>query len=183
MRLIFVITIFLTTCFTTTYAQGDFFTVGLEGQQYPTGYLPGIRAELGLSDHISLSFRLGANIFDHENFGVQFMETGSGSGASVGLRYYFSHDYDKFFIGVRSDFWRNRVDWQDFDINDQIIEGTSNIIVVQPTVIGGYVFQLGDHFRITPTLAGGFEWNVQTEGEPTGEGAILLWGLNLEYRI
>ena len=179
---ILIISIF--SCISALHGQSDFFSVGLEAQQYPTGFIPGIRAELGLSNQSTLEFRIGANIFDHQGFGVQEEESGEGSGGSIGYRYYFSNYYDKFFLGVRIDIWLNRVDWRDgLELPSGPIAGTSNIIVFQPTIICGYVFQLGDHFRTTPTISGGLEWNVKTEGEPTGEGPIILWGLNLGYRI
>ena len=163
-------------------AQKNYFAIGLEVQQYPTGFLYGIRAEIGILGHQSLDLRIGYNVFDHKDFGVQLEETGDGFGFTLGYRYYFKPEREKWFIGARYDLWWNKVDWIRYGVAG-IIENTSKIVVVQPTVIAGYVFSIGEHFQMTPTIAGGYEVNVKTEGAKTGEGAIVLWGVQLNYKI
>lgn len=159
--------------------------IGLEAQQYPTGYLLGIRAERGWANKHSLSIRLGYNGFDHQNFGVHDGEAGGGFGGTLGYRYYFRAGHTGLFLGLRTDVWRNKIDWKDYvgDFRGNFIKGQSRIVVLQPTAIAGYLFLLKDHWIINPTLAFGAEINVKTEGEPVGEGAIFLWGLNLSYRL
>jgi hypothetical protein len=56
-------------------------------------------------------------------------------------------------------------------------------LVLQPTLEAGWGFVVGEKIVFTPTVAFGFEINVKTEGEPTGEGAIVLLGINLAYRL
>ena len=161
-----------------SYGQSDFFTLGIEGQQHRDGLFPGVRAELPLGDHVALGIKIGINVVDLARTEDEISEEGNGSAASLGLRYYFSNDYDKLFLGGRADFSRNRIDWT--NVTDF---GTSNVITMVPNIMTGYVFQLGDHFRLTPNLAAGYKINVQNEGEPVQSGPVLLWGLNLEYRI
>ena len=165
--------------FSDSKAQSSHFDLGIEFQVYPTGILPGLKAALGLGAHSALHLRVGANIFDHRDLGVQDMEEGSGFGFTLGYQYYFVEDHRKWFLGIRNDFWWNTVDWETDGVT-----GTTEIFVVQPTAIGGYAFSFADGKVIfEPALGFGYEVNVKTEGENTGEGAIGLAGFSLGYRF
>jgi len=166
-----------------SYAQDNwqpYKDIGVEIQQYPTGFLYGIKAEFGIKSHHAIDFRVGYNDLDHEDFGVQDSEIGGGFGGSVGYRYYFNPANKKLFLGARTDLWFNDIDWMNFT---DATEGETSIIVLQPTALVGYTFLLNDRFVISPTLALGAEINIKTDGEPVGEGGILLWGLNFLYRF
>ena len=155
-----------------------YFSAGLELQQYPTGFLLGGRGEFGFTQH-SLDFRIGYNFVDHRDLGVHANEEGGGFGFTIGYRYYFRPQNNRFFLGVRSDLWFNTIEWQD----QPPAAGTTNVVVLQPTAIAGYLFLINEKWCITPTLAFGWEINIVENGEPVGEGAILLWGVNFEYRF
>ncbi|HFC00193.1 MAG TPA: hypothetical protein ENJ53_05255 [Phaeodactylibacter sp.] len=162
---------------------GKTFDFGLEIQQYPTGFLLGGRAELGWSAHHSMSVRVGYNVFDHKDFAIHQSEKGGGFGFTLGYRYYVKASNQKLFFGARTDFWWNSVDWKDhIGLSNEGI-GNTKIIVVQPTAIVGYLFLINEHWVVSPTIALGGEINVITKGEPTGQGVIFLWGINLEYRF
>jgi len=167
-------------CFTFSYflnpSLGQDF--GIEIQQYPTGFLFGVRGEVGLKAHHAIDFRLGYNSLDHRDLGVQENEEGGGFGGTIGYRYYFQPEHHKFFLGARTDLWFNSVDW----INSTEF-GNTKITVLQPTAILGYLFLLNEKFVLTPTAALGAEINIKTEGAEVGQGAILLWGINLAYRF
>ena len=120
----------------------------------------------------ALYTRIGINVFDHRDLGVQAEETGSGYGLSLGYKRYFNDHQDAWRLGIKNDIWFNSVDWE----NDASSMGTTDIVVVQPTVEVSYVFNKGA-FMIVPSLAFGLEWNVKTDGEPTGEGPIGLLGV------
>ena len=152
--------------------------VGLEAQVYPTGFLLGVYGEFGFKSHHAATVRFGVNIFDHDDLGVQLDEEGHGPGGSLGYRYYFGENYTKLFLGARTDLWFNTVDW----VNEQGT-GTTEIVVVQPTALIGYQFFLNNRIAISPTLGLGGEINIRTQGEPTGQGAILLGGVNLGYKF
>jgi len=161
-----------------------YFELGIEVQQYPTGNLSGIRGEVGLANHHALDFRAGYNALDHKDFGVHNTEVGGGFGGSVGYRYYFNPANEKWFAGIRTDLWFNEVDWTDPAPNSPIpVKDVTNVVVLQPTVIGGYRWAFGDHFAITPTAAFGAEINIVTDGEEVGQGFILLLGVSLTYRF
>lgn len=162
--------------------QHQYKDVGLEIQQYPTGFLYGLKLELGIKSHHAIDFRLGYNSLDHQDFGVHDSEIGGGFGGSIGYRYYFNSLPKGFFLGVRTDLWFNEIDWEDIENMDTVL-GNTSVIVLQPTGMIGYSFLFKDHFVLTPTLALGAEINIKTKGEPVGEGAIVLWGLNFLYRF
>lgn len=158
------------------YAQAQ--RIGLEVQQYPTGFLSGIYGEFELKDQHTLNLRLGYNALDHQDFGVHDSEIGGGFGGSLGYRYYFKPAFKKTFIGVRSDLWFNSIDWE--DISEA---GNTKVTVLQPTVLAGYAWSVGERLRIVPELAFGREINVVTNGAEVGQGFILLWGLVVDYRL
>jgi hypothetical protein len=57
------------------------------------------------------------------------------------------------------------------------------VLVLQPTVVGGYRWRLGDSsWNIELSAALGAEINVVSAGEDVGEGAIGLLGIGLAYR-
>jgi len=153
------------------------FEIGLEVQVYPTGIIPGLRIEKFLDQKSSLGFRLGYQLIDHRDLGVHQDETGSGFGGSISYRRFFSSIDKGFSLGIRTDVWKNTIDW-----SDDTVSGTTKITVLQPTLVGEYTYKASDNFVITPSLSFGFEWNVVTDGEPTGQGAILLVGCTFGFR-
>jgi len=148
-------------------------TLNAEFQAYPTGIIPGIRIENQISNKTNVHLRVGVNIFDHRDLGVHGGETGSGFGFTLGASR--SIKDSKFSLGIRNDFWFNRVDWFDSTISGMSI-GETEIIVLQPTAELTYKISK-NNLLIKPSLAFGLEWNVVTDGEPTGEGPIILFGV------
>ena len=155
-------------------AQTD---LAFEFQIYPTGILPGISIDHSLSEKSVLYGRVGANLFDHRDLGVQEEEEGAGLGFSLGYKNYFKEGRAGWRWGIKNDIWRNTVDW-----NTGNESGETKIWVVQPTGEISYVFRKTSYF-IAPSAALGFEWNVATDGEPTGEGAILLLGVQIGFEL
>lgn len=165
------------------YLQGQVKSAAsFEFQAYPTGLIPGLGADLKLDEASFFHVRLGANIFDHRDLGVQETEEGSGFGFSLGYRRFFSPENPRWRWGLKSDLWLNEVDWTNSANSGSPSSGTTDITVLQPTAELAYVFDLGG-FVLAPNIAFGFEWNIKTEGEPTGEGAILLLGIQLGKKL
>ena len=152
------------------FAQTD---LALELQVYPTGILPGISMDQSLSEKGVFYGRVGGNFFDHRDLGVQEEEEGSGWGFSLGYKQYFKENQAGWRWGIKNDLWRNTVDWK---TGNEV--GETKITVIQPTAEVSYVIRKAKFF-LAPSLAFGFEWNVETEGRPTGEGAILLVGVQV----
>ena len=122
--------------------------------------------------------RLGYQFIDHQDFGVQEDEVGTGYGFTLGYKRYFKDNHEGLHAGIKSDMWFNSIDWETANVT-----GTSDIIVVQPTAEIGYLFSIGQTFTFTPSVAFGREINVQTKGAEVGHGFILLVGLNFGKRF
>lgn len=157
--------------------------IGFEAQKYPAGHIIGGRIDLHMGDFNTLNLRVGYNFARHQDFGVHQDEKGGGWGATLGYRHYTSPDRDKWFIGFRTDLWFNTIDWKDFIGMPEEVNGTTKITVLQPVVEGGYAFLLGDNIVVAPSLAFGWEWNIQIKGADVGEGAILLGGVHVGFRL
>lgn len=152
---------------------------GTELQAYPTGLIPGVLFEFA-GDQGAWQLRLGADLVDHRDLGIQDDERGKGFGGSLGYLYFFKEYGNKWFIGVRSDVWRNSIKWKDQPDTPQETSGTSKILVLQPTAIAGFGWDFG-LVQFRPTVAFGAEINVKTEGREVGHGAILLAGMQLLF--
>jgi len=152
--------------------------LGAEFQAYPTGIIPGISADIQLAEKSYAHIRLAANIFDHRDLGEQMDEEGSGWGFSLGFRRFWNAEHRGWRLGVKTDVWFNSVDWMDMDSNGDPTSGTTDITVLQPTAELSYVFNKSG-LVFAPMIAFGLEWNVRTEGEPTGEGPIILAGFQI----
>lgn len=156
-----------------TFTSDAQVTLNAEFQAYPTGIIPGVRIEKQVNEKTNIHLRLGLNIFDHRDLGVHDEETGSGFGFTLGASRALRNP--KFSLGLRNDFWFNTVDWSD-NTQPGKIAGQTKITVVQPTAELTYLINT-NKLSIRPSAAFGLEWNVLTEGEPTGEGPILLIGV------
>lgn len=164
-------------------AQDKVTDIGIEFQAYPTGLIPGLRLEHAFSEKNLGTLRLGYQLIDHRDQGKHDDETGTGFGGSIGFKHYLKPGYKGWSLGLRTDLWANRIDWLIIGDKPGNITGTTDILVLQPTLEAGWGLAFGKNFVFTPTAAFGFEINVKTEGQPTGEGAIVLLGLNLAYRM
>ncbi len=164
--------------------QNSIFDVNFEFQAYPTGLIPGLRLEKGFNEKNAASIRLGYQLIDHRDLGKHDDETGTGYGFTLGYKRFLKEGFRGLHLGVRNDVWSNKINWEHNKFAPiEPTSGTTKIIVLQPTLEAGWTFIPAKKCIITPTLAFGYEINVKTEGEPTGEGVILLAGLNLGYRF
>lgn len=180
---IFLLTLIVLVCsMPKLFSQNNPFDINFEFQAYPTGLIPGIRLEKGMSEKSALHLRVGYNWVNHRDLGVQDDEKGDGFGFTLGWKRYFKDINGGLFLGARSDIWFNSIDWTNVDDIGVPESGTTDIIVVQPTLEGGYLF-VKNKFVFAPTVGFGYEINVKTSGKDVGEGAILLIGINIGYRI
>ena len=160
-------------------AESGFKELALNFQQYPTGSIPGLTYTASLKPHQSVQLRVGYNFVYHGDAGVQSEETGGGFGFSPAWLYAFRADHRGLYLGARLDVWFNTIDWVQYLNAPGAGQGTTKLVVVQPTAAIGYRLLLGDRFTLTPELALGVEINAITDGEPTGQGAVLLGGLSV----
>ena len=160
--------------------QNSILDVNFEFQAYPTGLIPGVRLEKSFAEKNAVHLRLGYQMIDHGDQGKHDDETGSGYGFTLGYKRYLKDGFKGLHLGIRSDVWFNTIDWVSIE---EPAAGTTEIVVLQPTAEAGWLFNLGKNFILAPTLAFGFEINVKTKDQPTGEGTILLLGLQAGYRF
>ena len=152
--------------------------LGAEVRGYPAGVIPAFYGETPLSDHAVLTFDLAANVTDREDNGEHDDEDGDGFGGGVGYRYYYGERFDCWFFGVRIDLWSLSIDWED---DSPSASGNTDVLVLQPTVEGGYGWWVGERWRLNVFAAAGAEINVDTDGEDVGEGAIGILGVSCVY--
>jgi hypothetical protein len=169
--------------FTVFKADAQTLDIGFEFQAYPTGLIPGLRIEKGFAEKNAVHLRLGYNLIDHRDLGPHQDETGNGYGFTIGYKRYLKADFKGWSLGIRNDIWFNTIDWKENIDTPQETAGITKITVVQPTAELSYLFEFGNSWIITPSIGFGYEVNVKTEGEPTGEGAILLLGFTIGKRL
>jgi hypothetical protein len=182
MKTIFNLTILLIFPSIFCFAQKRVMDIGLEFQAYPTGLIPGIRFEKSFTKRDLYIARLGFQLIDHGSSGEHDNEKGYGWGGTVGYKHYFGKFFRGVNLGIKTDVWRNSIDWES-RTDGRIVKGNTSIRVVQPTIELGWAFLLGEDLVVTPNAAFGFEINVRTIGEPTGEGPVMLAGLTAVYRF
>ena len=171
---IYLFTLFL--CSNTLGAQNS---LGIEFQAYPTGIIPGISFTKATKNKGELLLRLAANIIDHKDFGVQDSEIGAGFGGGLGFRKALPFGNQRFYLGFRTDLWRNTLDWE--TSNDLVFfAGTTKVWVLQPTAELGLKLQKdATNWIFQPSLSFGREINIKTEGAELGQGWIALLGFSV----
>lgn len=156
--------------------------LGVEAQWYPAGAIVALRYEIiSLPGH-AINARVGYNVADRKDWGVQDNEVGQGAGFSIGYRYYLRSVVEGLFVGARADMWWLDIDWRDDIAGQQSMRGTSEITVFQPTLEIGYRSTFfNDRISLAPALALGREMNIKTKGAEVGQGGIVLLGFSAGY--
>lgn len=157
------------------------FELALEVEAYAAGVITTVAGHFPISEHEVISLRAGWNETDRHDFGEHDDEDGGGPGVGAGFRYYVGERYAGWLFGCRVDVWFLDIDWADDGPPGPPRSGSSDVVVLQPTIEAGYCFPLGEHCRLDLTLALGSEMNLDTDGEEVGEGGILLGGLGLAW--
>ena len=180
-RLLFLAPCLLASCAATPElvpgrVEGRTLSFGAELQVYPAGLIATAHARRELDERDSVFLRAGYNFTDRQDFGEHDDEEGGGPGFGVGWRRNLSPDADQgWLFGGRVDLFFLEIDWMD-DPPATPASGTTDIVVLQPAVEGGYGWNLsGGRLELTATL--GAEVNVDTDGSDVGEGAIGLLGV------
>jgi len=163
-------------------AQGKTLKLGFEAQGYPTGFVPGLRGDLFISDFSKVHLRLGYNIVRHGDAGEHQDERGGGFGLTLGYDLIPTTNH-RWTVGLRTDLWFNKIDWYDVQETGEERHGESRVKVLQPTIQGGFRLPAGARFEFIPTIAFGYEVNIVTKGEEIGQGPILLLGLIVNFEI
>ena len=160
--------------------------LGLSVQAYPAGIIPTVNLETYLNEKSSLLFRLGGNFTDRQDFSDENLtEEGEGFGGSVGFRKHFPLKTGKIVAGLITDLWSLEIDWTD-DIgpNGSILSGTTDILVLQPYLEGGYFLPIkNSSSQIGLTLGFGREFNIVTDGDEVAQGFIASIALQFMFGL
>lgn len=157
---------------------------------YPAGTVPGVRFDLGISSNLNITSRIAYNITDRRDWGEHEKEDGGGPGFSVGLER-TGFLIENLFLHARTDLWFLEIDWIDRPSGPELCGalscinrmGSTDVIVFQPTIGLAYQLSLSDKLFVKPALSFGYEVNAKTDGEPVGEGAILLGEFQFGFRM
>lgn len=142
------------------------------------GYTASLHLAYNFAVHHSFQTRIGYIKSNWKDKGLHEDEHGSGTGISLGYRYYFLVRPHGFFLGIRADVWRLNISW-----NQNTELGTSKVWALQPAAEMGYMFLINDLFFITPCISAGVQSNIKTEGSPVGEGFIPQFGLSTGWKF
>lgn len=185
MRILFAASFLATLLTPTLQAQGLRPSVGLSLQAYPAGQIGVVYGTFTLQENHSLGVHAGYNRTRRQDFGKHDNEQGGGPGFGARWRYYPNARQAGLHVGARMDLWFLDIDWRWDDPTDKPLpEGTTEITVLQPTTQLGYGWLIASNrLAVEATVSLGLEINVETQGEPVGEGAILLGGLSIAYRL
>jgi hypothetical protein len=158
-------------------AQTDAFNlklIGFEVQGYPTGIMPGLCLDFSKWKHAAISAKVGINIAHRKDFsGLNDDERGWGPGIGLGYRYYAGENCSGFYAGARADLWSLTIAWR--DSTNFPIQGTTDLVVLMPTLELGYMFQpKKSPYRIGIGTAQGREFNLVSKGKDVGQGYITL---------
>ena len=155
--------------------------LGLALQAYPAGIIVAGRASFPIRSRSTLTVYGGYNLTDRQDFGEHDNEEGGGPGFGVAWHRYLRARYQGLRFGLRTDLWFLEIDWDD-DAGPR--SGTTDITVLQPTGQVGYSRTVSQgRLLLEATVSLGLEINIDTQGEPVGEGAILLGGISIAYRL
>ncbi|WP_435624893.1 hypothetical protein [Flagellimonas sp.] len=160
--------------------------LGVSVQAYPAGIIPTVNLETYLNEKSSLLFRLGGNFTDRQDFSDENLtEEGEGFGGSIGFRKHFPLKTGKIVAGLITDLWSLEIDWTD-DIgpNGSILSGTTDILVLQPYLEGGYFLPIkNSSSQIGLTLGFGREINIVTDGDEVAQGFIASIALQFMFGL
>jgi hypothetical protein len=149
--------------------------VGLETQVYPTGVMVGPRTEIALSDKDAFHARFALHWADRGDAGEHDDEEGDGWGVGFGWRRWLESYGAGWSFGTRLDYWRLDLDWSDDGPPPR--SGSTDVSVLVPSLEGGYSWPIRRGGRFDVNVGLGYEFNVDTDGEDVGEGAILMLGV------
>jgi hypothetical protein len=151
---------------------------GAEFRGYPSGEI--ISGFLGtdLGNHYYGSASLSYNFAQRGSNGKHDDENGGGIGGGVTVDKYFRPGQLGWFLGGRAELFGLSIDYRNPGVS-----GTSDILVFQPTVRGGYAWAFDHgHYGLQLGLSFGGEINVHTRGEAVGDGAIVLGGVAFTFK-
>jgi hypothetical protein len=158
--------------YTTTDVGGEF------QWHSPGGYSGMLHVAFNGEIHSGFQVRAGYMIADRKDWGEHVIEKGGGPGGGLGYRYYFPYRPHQFFLGIRSEIWRLKIDWE-----DALLKGTTKTWTIQPAAEAGYMILINDMAFITPAVSAGYFSNLSTDGAAIGEGFVFSAGISIGLKF
>ena len=163
---------------------------GISAQIYPAGQILQIRTLVRQGSGMDVRLYAGINRARRQDFGEKDDEEGFGAG--LGLDVVKSPDASGIYYGGKLDLWYLNIDWEDVEnpcpddakcLAPEILRtGETQLLVVQPTATFGYRYIPSESsIALEFSLSLGAEINAHTDGDPVGEGLILLGGIAVDF--
>ena len=107
-------------------------------------------------------------------------ESGSGWGAYLGYRYHFSVIPKRAFLGLGVGIQSMKMNWSLL-----LLEGTTNLTLLQPTIEAGYTLLINDYMYITPSVSGILQTKLSSKGADVdfGSGFAPAAGISIGWRF
>ena len=107
-------------------------------------------------------------------------ESGSGWGGYLGYRYHFSVIPKRAFLGLGLGIQSMKIDW-----STTLLEGTTNLMILQPTIEAGYTLVINDYMYITPSVSGIIQTKLNSKGANVdfGKGFAPAAGISIGWRF
>lgn len=149
---------------------------GLEWRAYPAGSIVNLDQPVATHAGWQWSLLAGYDFARRGDAGRHQDEFGGGPGVGVAARY--PGRAATWFWGGRLELFQLYIDWRDPGGRT----GNSEVTVLQPSLQLGYRIPAVTAVDLSIAAHVGVEVNLETRGEPVGEGAIGLLGLRLGLR-
>lgn len=107
-------------------------------------------------------------------------ESGSGWGGYLGYRYHFSVIPKRTFIGLGAGIQSMKVNW-----STTLLEGRTNLLLLQPTLEAGYTLVINDYMYITPSVSGMLLTQLSSKGADVdfGGGFVPAASISMGWRF
>ena len=107
-------------------------------------------------------------------------ESGSGWGAYLGYRYHFSVIPKRAFLGVGVGIQSMKINW-----SGTLLEGRTQLLLLQPTLEAGYTLVINDYMFITPSASGILLTRLNSKGAEVdfGSGFAPAAGISIGWRF
>lgn len=107
-------------------------------------------------------------------------ESGSGWGGYLGYRYHFSVIPKRAFLGLGAGIQSMKVNW-----STPLLEGSTNLLLLQPTLEAGYTLVINDYMYITPSVSGILLTKLSSKGADVdfGSGFVPAASISMGWRF
>ncbi|MCZ6705026.1 MAG: hypothetical protein O6942_03915 [Bacteroidetes bacterium] len=165
---------------------------GVSVQIYPAGQIVQAKALIHNGVRTDIRLYVGVNRARRKDYGKKDHEEGLGAGVGIDLAHLTGSKISGVYYGGKLDLWYLNIDWEHVEnpcppstkcLAPAILRtGETKIFVVQPTATLGYRYALKNgSAALEFSVSLGAEINAYTDGDPVGEGLILLGGLAIDF--